>query len=177
MSMLSYHRHGILILALVLLEGCSSGAHDELEAYISSVKARPESTIEALPEVKPYQSFVYGAGNLKDPFAPAQSPTDAHQGHDSTSKPDPDRPREPLEQFSLDALKMLGTLSRDGQLYAILQDKEGLVYRVVIGNYIGQNDGRIESISDHEIKVKEMVSDGSGGWKERMSSIALVPPT
>ena len=82
-------------------------------AQVAEIKARPGGRIEPLPEVKPYETFTYAAANLRSPFVPscrraATAPTGV--------RPDLKRPREFLEQFSLDTLKMVGTLRSGPQL-------------------------------------------------------------
>ena len=49
----------------------------------------------------------------------------------------------------------------------------GLIHRVVPGNYLGQNDGRITDISESEITLVEIISDGIGGYIERDAAISL----
>ncbi|MCC7490145.1 MAG: pilus assembly protein PilP, partial [Gammaproteobacteria bacterium] len=78
-----------------------------------------------------------------------------------------------LEQFPLDTLKMVGTLQKDHQRYALLQAQDGLVHRVVPGNYVGQNDGRVVSVTEGEVKVEELVPDGIGGFYKRSAAIGL----
>lgn len=88
-------------------------------------------------------------------------------------RPDSKRNREFLEQFSLDTLKMVGTLNLGGQNYGLVQTKDGLVHRVVPGNYMGQADGRINKISPSKIDLTEIVPDGLGGYIERPAALAL----
>ena len=88
-------------------------------------------------------------------------------------RPEANRPKEYLEQFPLDTLKMVGTLQRDNKRYALLQTQDGLVHRVQAGNYVGQNDGRVISVSEGEVKVDELVPDGIGGFYKRSAAIGL----
>jgi type IV pilus assembly protein PilP len=100
------------------------------------------------------------------------SPQSAGGPSDST-RPDPDRSREFLEQFPLDTLDMVGTLELGERTYGLLQTRDGLIHRVLPGNYVGQNDGRIVAITEAEIRVVEIVSDGIGGYLERDAAIGL----
>jgi type IV pilus assembly protein PilP len=88
-------------------------------------------------------------------------------------RPDVKRNREFLEQYSLDTLKMVGTLDKGGNHFGLLQTKDGLVHRVMRGNYVGQNDGRITDITASKVVVTEIVPDGLGGYMERAASLAL----
>jgi type IV pilus assembly protein PilP len=83
------------------------------------------------------------------------------------------RNREFLEQFSLDTLKMVGTLKLNGQSYGLVQVADGRVQRVLVGNHLGQNDGRITEIVPNKISVIELVPDGLGGYIERPAALAL----
>ncbi|MDE2304323.1 MAG: pilus assembly protein PilP [Gammaproteobacteria bacterium] len=163
-------RTALLQVALVSLAiaGCSSG-QTQLKNWIAQVKQRPGGRIEPLPEVKPYESFTYSAANLRSPFQP-QGPSDSGP---STVRPDLHRNREFLEQFPLDTLKMVGTLKMGSHFYGLVQSKDGLVHRVQPGNYVGQNDGKIVSITPSKISILEIVPDGLGGYIQRPASLAL----
>jgi len=162
-------RLAITSLALIGLSACGAD-HRELQAWIDDVKARPGGAIEPLPEINPAPSYVYEASGRRSPFIP-----DAPQSRPSQSGvgPDLDRPREYLEGEPLDALTMVGTLAnRDGS-FGLIQDSQGLVHRVSVGNHMGQNYGRITGISESEIQLVEIVADGLGGYYERPASIGL----
>jgi type IV pilus assembly protein PilP len=165
-------RTGIIALAalgLLLtigLSGCTSD-RDELEQWIAQVKKRPGGRIEPLPEIKPYETFAYNAGDQRSPFSMA-----APAGPGGL-RPDAKRNREFLEQFSLDTLAMVGTLNLGGRAFGLVQTKDGLVHRVQPGQYMGQNDGKIVSISDSKISLVEIVPDGMGGYMERDAAIGL----
>ena len=68
---------------------------------------------------------------------------------------------------------MVGTLEIGGTTYGLVQTADGLIHRVVPGNYMGQNDGRIVAIRDSEIELIEIISDGIGGYLERQAAVAL----
>jgi len=151
-----------------LMAGCG-GSNSDLLEYIDEVKARPGGRIEPLPQIKPYETFAYEAQTLRSPFMPDSPKGRAMAG----PRPEANRPKEYLEQFPLDTLKMVGTLQRDNKRYALLQTQDGLVHRVQAGNYVGQNDGRVISVSEGEVKVDELVPDGIGGFYKRSAAIGL----
>jgi type IV pilus assembly protein PilP len=156
-------------LAATTLAGCSGGNSD-LQAYIDEVKARPGGRIDPLPQVKPYETFTYEANSLRSPFQPDRPGGGRASGG---PRPDADRPKEYLEQFPLDTLAMVGTLTQNGATYGLVQSQDGLVHRVLPGNYIGQNDGRVVAITQAEIAVEELVPDGIGGFYRRSASIGI----
>ena len=83
------------------------------------------------------------------------------------------RSKEYLEQFPLDTLDMVGMMSRGDSQYALLKTSDGLIHRVSVGNYIGQNEGRVLFISESSIDVEELVADGVGSFYKRQASIGL----
>jgi type IV pilus assembly protein PilP len=160
----------VLLTAAVLLTGCAGGVNDELLSYIDDVKARPGGRIEALPQIKPYETFAYAVDDVRSPFMPARPGSSVAS---AGPKPIDDRSKEYLEQFSLDTLAMVGTLDREGNIFGLVQTKDGMVHRVVAGNYVGQNDGRIVAVDDASIRLEELVPDGIGGFYKRSAEIGL----
>ncbi|MGW8368392.1 MAG: pilus assembly protein PilP [Gammaproteobacteria bacterium] len=154
------------------LAACGSGDR-ELQAYIDDVKARPGGQIEPLPEVTPPPSFAYEADNRRSPFV-SDRRMQAAASANSVPGPDPNRPREFLEEVPLDTLTMVGTLSRSrGSSFGLVRDSEGRVHRVTVGNYVGQNYGRITAITDSEIRLVELIPDTLGAYIERPAGIGL----
>lgn len=172
--MLNLSRNGVrrltMLSLLLTLTACGS-ADRELQAYIDDVKARPGQPIPPLPEVRPPPSFVYEAGDRSSPFVP--DVPERLAGQAAGLGPDQTRPREFLEQEPLDSLTMVGTLQNARGDYGLIQDSEGRVHRVAVGNYMGQNHGRIMTISESEIVLDEIVADGLGGYINRPASIGL----
>jgi type IV pilus assembly protein PilP len=151
------------------LTACSS-ADDELSRFIEETKKEPGGRVEPLPEVKPYETFIYSAQTMRSPFQPG---VPGGPGGGPGVRPDSKRNREFLEQFSLDTLTMVGTLKLGGQNYALVQTKDKLVHRVVAGNYLGQADGKITEITPSKISLIEIVPDGLGGYIERPAALGL----
>jgi type IV pilus assembly protein PilP len=159
---------GCALLAIGLT-ACSS-ADDELTRFIDETKKEPGGRVEPLPEVKPYEQFIYSAQTMRSPFQPG-SP--GGPGGTAGVRPDSKRNREFLEQFSLDTLTMKGTLKLGGQNYGLVQTKDKLVHRVVVGNYLGQADGKITDITPSKISLIEIVPDGLGVYIERPAALGL----
>lgn len=147
------------------------GDMSDLQGYIAEVKQRPGGRIEPLPQIKPYETFRYRADNMRSPFMPDQR--EASSGKPTGPTPIENRNKEYLEQFPLDTLSMVGTLAREGKTYGLVQTSDGLVHRVIPGNYVGQNDGRIVNIDDSGIQVEELVPDGIGGFFKRTAEIGI----
>jgi type IV pilus assembly protein PilP len=162
-------RIALVAAVLATVAGCSSDL-DDLQGRITEVKSRPGGRIEPLPEVKPYETFSYAATSLRSPFVQGMPATATAPG---ALRPDFNRPREFLEQFSLDTLRMVGTLRLQGRTYGLIQTQDGLVHRVLPGNRVGQSDGRITAVEEGKISLIEIVTDGMGGFIERPAAIAL----
>ena len=164
----------ILMLAASVVLGACGGDMDDLDQYINEIKARPGGRIEPLPEITPYEVFSYKADveGIRSPFVP-DSPQVASGAGDGGTRPDETRSREFLESFPLDTLRMVGTLQLGDTNFGLVQTSDGLVHRVIPGNYMGQNDGRIVAIRDSEIELIEIISDGIGGYLEREAAVAL----
>ncbi len=164
---------GIAVLGLAA--GCSKKEHGDLVEYVNTIKARKPGRIPPVPEFKATDSFPYPVEHSRDPFTRAEKesiiPQDAVDN--SGLAPDPLRNPEALEQFPLDSLKFLGHLEKSGDREAIILDPTGLVHRVSVGRYMGQNHGRIVSISETKIDLVEIVQSVLGGWVERDAAISL----
>ena len=150
-----------------LLAGCS-GRDGDLDRFIDATKKEPGGRVEPLPEVKPYEAFTYTDQDLRSPFVPGGS-----GGASAGLRPDSKRNREFLEQFSLDTLKMVGTLNLGGNHYGLVSTKDGRVHRVVVGEHIGTNDGKITDITPSKIALVEIIPDGLGGYIERPAALGL----
>jgi type IV pilus assembly protein PilP len=158
-----------LLAAVVIgaLTGCS-GRDADLNRFIETTKGEPGGRVEPLPEVKPYEAYNYADQELRSPFVPGGA-----GGAAANLRPDSHRNREYLEQFSLDTLKMVGTLTLGGSHYGLVQTKDGRVHRVVIGEHMGTNDGKVTDITPSKIALVEIIPDGLGGYLERPAGLAL----
>ncbi|MEX0941927.1 MAG: pilus assembly protein PilP [Pseudomonadales bacterium] len=170
-------RQNVTLVALVVLLGaCSSGdQYADLRAFMAEIEQKPRGSIAPLPEFEPYQPFTYGAANLRSPFEPPVivPPRTEEQKQNIGVKPPQDHVRQYLERFNLGALAMVGTLQQDNSSWALIEDETGGVHRVQVGDYMGTNWGKIESINDARIDITEIVSDGQGGWLRRPRTIEL----
>lgn len=161
-------------LFILLLAGCAGNDLSDLEAYVNTVNARPPAPIDPIPEFKEVTPFVYLPGDRRDPFtADAETKGQADESGESGLAPDPTRPREELEQFPLDSLRMVGTLEQYEARSGLVTAPGGTLHRVSVGNYVGQNNGQIMHIAEDHIEVTEVVGDGMGHYRERQATIAL----
>lgn len=157
------------ILAVVALVGCSQG--ESPQQWVAREKAKKGAPLAPLPVIKTFEAFLYKDQDLRDPFGLSLEEQD--QANSSGPHPDQNRPREALESFPLDGLKMSGTLGSSKSMEGLLRDPDGVVHRIRVGNYIGQNYGRIIGIDEDHIDLVELVTNGAGGWMERQAKISL----
>jgi type IV pilus assembly protein PilP len=161
-----------LLLVTVMLTACNEGTAD-LDDYFAQQRAKPARPIKPIPELKPYLRYVYPE-HEKDPFDVAMLiPDTTPKVVDSGIKLDANRVREFLEGFPLDGLSMVGTVNKEKTLWALIKTPDGGVQSIKKDNYLGQNYGRVLSISETEIAIKEVVPNGNGGYKERDTMITL----
>jgi len=120
--------------------------------------------------VQPYMALQNNADStLVDPFR-------ARKAVNKTSvlQPNLNRPKEPMEAYPLESLKYVGLLSKSKLTYALLKTPDESVQQVKLGNYVGQNFGRVTQIKDGEVVLVELVQDDlTGDWVERTTSLAL----
>lgn len=163
-----------LALAAILLTACGGEEFQDLRDFVKNAGADMRGKIPPPPDVKPYEHFAYNnEANLPDPFKPRKA--DLRSGNRAGgNQPDLDRPKEALEEFPLENLKMVGYLYQNRVGYAVVRATDGKLHRVKAGNYIGLNFGLIKEVTDTEIIIKEMVQDSTGDWSERMSSMQLL---
>lgn len=159
-----------------LLTACGGSTTEDLQTYVENIKAQQHPRIDPLPEFTPYETHLYQASGNRDPFTPpvysAPKSEVATAGGNGVA-PDLNRAREPLESEPLDSLRMVGTLERNGNSWALVRMSDSTIHRVKPGNYMGQNYGKIINISESDVEVTEIVPDGLGGWMERQASLAL----
>ncbi len=156
-------------LALPVLQGCTQGKED-LESFIAETMQKPGKPIPPIPQLKPYVPFTYNAFDMRDPFS---VPEYVEEKVDNGIRPDSNRAKEPLEAFPLDGLGMMGIIERDGRTEALVSAPDGTIHTVVVGNYLGQNFGKITGIQETAIDLIEILPDGNGGWMEKPATITM----
>jgi type IV pilus assembly protein PilP len=159
-----------VLLVCALLAACSGEENSDLRRFVKESDKLPHGNIPPLPEMKPYEPFTYNAYDLTDPFKPRKIEPPKGGG---ALAPDLNRRREPLEAYPLESLRMVGTLEQKKEMYALIRAPDNTLYRVKVGNYLGQNFGRIVGISESAVKIKEIVQDSAGNWEEKDQSLLL----
>lgn len=168
----------IACLGLLLLPGCGVSGDDELRQWMSELRSTTKPRVTPLTEPKQFLPQAYSAESGIEPFDSVKL-TQALR-RDSTQlasnaaliAPEMARRKEPLESFPLDVMAMVGSLDKKGNPTALLK-VDNLLYQVRVGNYIGQNYGKITRINESSIKLREIVQDATGDWIERAATLDL----
>jgi len=166
------------LLCLVLLAAACSPRPDQglLQQRLNELAVRPGGAIEVMPALPEYETFTYGAASLRSPFERPQVAAGADgRAAAGSVQPDFNRTAEPLEDFDLDSLRMVGVLRSGQRVLALVRDGSGHVHRVAAGNYLGRNHGQVQSVSSDAIQLLEIVPSGDGAWVERPRVLSLTP--
>ena len=167
-----------VLVACFGLTACSSSEQEELQQWMSEQRGLAKPRINPLPEPTKFSPQAYAQEGLIEPFS-SQKLTQAlkRESRQATSNaaliaPELSRRKEPLEAAPLDAVAMVGSLIKLGQPVALVR-VDNLLYQVRVGNYLGQNYGRITKISETELALREIVQDAAGEWLERTATLQL----
>jgi len=113
--------------------GCDKDVND-LYTFIETTKASNVGSVKPIPQFKPYESFSYTAGDLRDPFVAAIDLEEEQSKAADALHPEVKRPKQPLEAFPLDTLAMVGILEQAEQTWGLIKDPQNVVHRVKLGN-------------------------------------------
>ena len=167
-----------LTACMAVLSGCGASGEDELRQWMAELRASTKPHVTPIEEPKKFQPQKYTAGTDLDPFNLSRLTLalkrDSAQNASNAAliAPELARRKEPLEAFPLDAMKMVGSMNKNGKPVALLK-VDNLLYQVYVGNYLGPNYGKVVGISETAIKIREIVQDATGEWTERIATLEL----
>jgi len=166
------------VCASLLLAGCGDGGVSDLDSYMQEVRLRPVPPIEPIPTFPQFDTFLYKAAGKRSPFEKPQALVEIEiDGGKVTGgavvKPDELRPKEYLEQFNISAITMVGTVTKDGEMWGLVDDGTSNIHRVQVGNYMGRNHGKVYHIDKGRIDLKEIIPNGPDQWVERPKTLQL----
>jgi len=161
-------------LSVVLLAACSA-EHDELRQWMEQQRREIKPNVTPLQAPKKFDPQPYTSAQAVDPFSTQKLSValkqEARQPNSLLSA-ELNRRKEPLEAYPLDSMSMVGSVNKQGQPYALLR-VDALLYQVKVGDYLGQNYGRITRIAETEIALREIIQDAAGEWIERPATLQL----
>lgn len=161
----------LFVISLTMMAACTQNDYTDLEAFVQSSGNGLQGQVDPVPDVKPHQYFTYQAFDISSPFMPRKN--DQAQTITSGVQPDLNRHKEVLESYPLESLSMVGSLQQHDSIFALIKSPDGTLHRVKIGNHLGQNFGKIDHISEAEVKLSEIVQDGVNEWTKRTSALML----
>lgn len=161
------------LLAGLLLAGCGDSDVREVRTWMDETKAQTRPMVKPLPAPKEFVPYAYHQQEAVDPFNPDKLAGPGGMPQEpSAQQPDLSRPREVLEHYPLDTMRMVGMMQKAGVGFALVQIERS-VYRVRAGQRLGQNFGQVTRITPGAVEIREMVQDAGGDWVERISKLEL----
>jgi len=167
-----------LIAVAVALPLCLAGCGEEqgeLSQWIEQQKREVKPNVLPLSKPKKFNPQAYASLAGVEPFSNQKLTValkqEARQPN-SLLAVEINRRKEPLEAYPLDSMSMVGSVVKGGRTYALLR-VDNLLYQVKLGDYLGQNYGKIAKISETDVSLREIVQDAAGEWIERTSALQL----
>jgi len=165
----------VLAVVVVALAGCSA-EQEELQQWMEQQRREVKPNVEPITPPKKFDPQPYAAAGGVEPFSTQKLTVALRNETRQPSSPlmaEINRRKEPLEAYPLDSMSMVGSVMRQGRQYALLK-VDALLYQVKLGDYLGQNFGKITRIAETEIGLREIVQDAAGEWIERAASLQLL---
>jgi len=172
---------GNLLMAMGMLlglTGCDSSDKEQLQQWMSEQRALTKPQIDRLPEPSKFSPQAYAEGSSIEPFSnqkltqALKRELDRSSTNSALITPELARRKESLEAYPLDTAVMVGSLNKSGYLVALLRI-DNLLYQARVGNYLGQNYGRITKVTETGLTLREIVQDAAGEWIERTATLQL----
>ncbi|BBN83015.1 pilus assembly protein PilP [Pseudoalteromonas sp. A25] len=167
-------RYLYVVLSLSVLLGCNDDTAEQKE-FIDQIQASATPQVEPVPQMRDFTHFAYTAHNLRSPFvAPEPEVIESKMIQvQNCLHPDPDRARDPLEKYPIDTLSMKGTIATKNVTWALVKASDQGLYKVRRGQYMGLYHGEVIKVQPGYIELLELIPDGSGCWKERLSRVEI----
>lgn len=171
-------RSSLCVIFVPILAGCFSSGEDDLRLWMAEQRATAKPAVTPLTEPKKFVPESYSQGGALEPFNQLKLVQALRRDSAQVASnaaliaPEMSRRKEPLESFPLDAMAMVGSLNKTGTPTALLK-VDNLIYQVKVGNYLGQNYGKIVGITENSIQLREIAQDATGDWIERPVSLDL----
>lgn len=175
---MTYRRVGACAALIAVLAGCSSSGQEELQQWMTEQRNQTKPKVQPIPEPKKFTPQAYTQEAATDPFSNLKLTEALKRDSSQVSAnaalvaPELARRKEPLESFPLDAMSMVGSLIKQGHPVGLVK-VDNLLYQVRVGNYLGQNYGRITKVGETEVSLREIVQDSGGEWIERTAKLQL----
>lgn len=168
------HRLVCFLCCVCLLSACSDDTAEQKE-FIDQIQASATPKVDPIPKMREFIHFSYDAGDLRSPFvAPEPEVIESKMVQiKDCLHPDPNRARDPLEKYPIDNLEMKGTIATTNATWALVKSSDQGLYRIKQGQYMGLYHGEVISVNPDHIELLELIPDGTGCWKERLTKVDI----
>ena len=172
----------MMAFSFISLAGCNPSGQEELQQWMSAERNATRPKVSALQPPTRFTPQTYGQDGAIEPFSNQKLVQALKRDSSQTTSnaalitPELSRRKEPLEAMPLDAVAMVGSLTKAGRPTALVR-VDNLVYQVRVGNYLGQNFGRITAVTEASVVLREIVQDAAGEWTERPATLQLLEGT
>jgi type IV pilus assembly protein PilP len=168
------YRLALGVIGVLTLSACNDDTAEQKE-FIDQIQASSTPNVEPIPKMREFMHFPYDALNLRSPFvAPEPEVIESKMIQvRNCLHPDPNRARDPLEKYPLDNLDMKGTIATTDATWALIRASDHGLYRIKEGQYMGLYHGEVVSVNPDHIELLELIPDGTGCWKERLTTVEI----
>jgi type IV pilus assembly protein PilP len=176
--MMKHASIALMTVSVLAIAGCGMSGEDELRQWMAEQKAQTRPRVAPIPEPKQFKPESYSQESTVEPFSKTKLTQalmrDSAQAASNAALVAPElaRRKEPLEAFPLDSMALVGNIMKAGQPVALVR-VDSLLYQVRLGNYLGQNYGKVTKIDETEVTLREIVQDAVGEWIERTATLQL----
>ncbi len=165
----------LALLTAATLTACGTDL-DEMQQWMEQQRREVKPNVAPLQAPKKFDPQPYVSADAVEPFSAQKLAVALKRDERATSAllaGELKRRKEPLEAYPLDSMNMVGSVNKQGLPFALLR-VDGLLYQVKVGDYMGQNYGRVLRISESDLVLREVVQDAAGEWIERNSTLQLL---
>ncbi|MDH5184005.1 MAG: pilus assembly protein PilP [Gammaproteobacteria bacterium] len=172
MKIVSWRVRYLLLFGVIGLSACGNGPDSDLQAYVAEVKQNVPVPVVEKKVTNKHELFAYQADSegIRDPFMLSQSSVALTQTPSEGVVPE-EHERAILETMPLDSLVYMGNIEKRGRRVALVRSADGKIHQVQVGSYLGQNHGKVVEFDQYQITLRELLSDGLGGWHARTATV------
>ena len=133
----------MIVAAAAWLSGCGDG-RDELQHWMTEQQQQIKPHVDPIAAPTKFVPQPYLSIKDIDPFSSRKLDATAQitRQPNAVLASEMRRRKEPLEAYPLDSMQMVGSVARGGQPYALIR-VDNLLHYVKVGEYMGQNYGKI----------------------------------
>ena len=160
------------LLALVLLAAaCGEPPPPPPPPKRAEVKPTPVVVTQEPAAAAPTAIYVYTPIGKRDPFQ------NVFAIKEVTKVKQPGRKPTPLQKWDIDQLRLSMTMTGTSSPFAMIEDPEGRGHPVRVGDFLGQNWGKVTAIKRDQLVVTETITDHSTGRVYPANRLLKIPRT